>query len=94
MGSFADVTEQERRQQDEDEVDVNPPRRRLMRVPPWVRELGLVLDGEDGLIARPGRRPRKLDDPYELVALLGDHVEVVNHETVVDFALRHHRSGF
>ena len=34
----------------------------------------------------------KLDDPYELVALLNEHVEVVNHETVVDFAIRHHRS--
>ena len=35
----------------------------------------------------------KLDDPYQLVALLGEHVEVVNHETVVDFALRHQQRG-
>ena len=27
---------------------------------------------------------------YDLVALLGDHVELVNHENIADFALRHH----
>ena len=33
-----------------------------------------------------------LQDPYDLVALLGDHVEVVDHEAIADFALRHHRA--
>lgn len=33
----------------------------------------------------------KLQDPYDLVALLDDHVEVVDHEAIADFAVRHHR---
>ena len=33
----------------------------------------------------------KLQDPYNLVALLGDHVEIVDHEAIADFAIRHHR---
>jgi hypothetical protein len=32
-----------------------------------------------------------MQDLYDLVALLGEHVEVVDHETIADFALRHHR---
>jgi hypothetical protein len=32
-----------------------------------------------------------LQDPYDLVALLEDHVEVVDHEAIADFALRHRR---
>jgi hypothetical protein len=34
---------------------------------------------------------KPLHNPYELVAQLGDHVEVVDHEALADFALRHHR---
>ena len=30
---------------------------------------------------------------YDLVALLEDHVEVVDHEAIADFALRHHHSS-
>ena len=33
-----------------------------------------------------------LQDPYDLVALLEDHVEVVDHEAIADFALQHHRA--
>ena len=31
-----------------------------------------------------------LHNPYELVAQLADHVEVVDQETLADFALRRH----
>ena len=27
---------------------------------------------------------------YDLVALLEDHVEIVDHQAIADFALRHH----
>ena len=33
---------------------------------------------------------RRRMDLYDLVALLEDHVEVVDHEAMADFALRHH----
>lgn len=32
-----------------------------------------------------------MQDLYDLVALLGEHVELVDHEALADFALRHHR---
>ena len=35
----------------------------------------------------------KLQDAYDLVAQLAEHVEVVNHDAVVRFALRHHQSS-
>jgi predicted RNA-binding protein associated with RNAse of E/G family len=33
-----------------------------------------------------------MQDLYDLVALLGEHVELVDHEALADFALRHHRT--
>jgi len=32
-----------------------------------------------------------MQDLYDLVSLLSEHVEVVDHEALADFALRHHR---
>ena len=36
---------------------------------------------------------KPLHNPYDLVAQLAEHVEVVDHEALVEFALRHHRTA-
>ena len=52
------------------------------RYPPGtVTAIYMTTDGGSGL-----------QDPYDLVALLEDHVEVVDHEAIADFALRHRRT--
>ena len=62
-------------------------------VPEFAKEINSYPRGTVTTIYMTSDGGGKLQDPYDLVALLDEHVEVVNYAAVADFAVRqHHRS--